>query len=61
MPLVITALVTNSNVHHLFVDDGSEMDILYLNAYKRIGLIENDLDPNSSLLYDFIGDHAISK
>ena len=32
------------------VDDGSASDILYLNAYKKMGLTEDDLDPNSSLM-----------
>ena len=43
------------------VDDGSAVDILYLNAYKRMGLIEDDLDPNSSPLYRFTRDHVIPK
>ena len=45
--LVIIARVTNSNIHRLMVDDGSTMDILYLNAYKRMGWIEDDLDPTT--------------
>ena len=43
------------------VDDGSTMDILYLNAYKKMGLTEDDLDPNSSPLYGFTVDHIIPK
>ena len=43
------------------VDNGSAVDILYLNAYKKMGLTEDDLDPNSSPLYGFIGDHVIPK
>ena len=35
------------------VDNRSVVDILYLNAYKRMGLTEDDLDPNSSPLYEF--------
>ena len=59
--LVIIARVTNSNVHRLKVDDGSAVDILYLNAYKRMGLTEDDLDPNNSLLNGFTGDHIVPK
>ena len=58
---MITAQVANSNVHRLRVDDGSAMDILYLNAYKRMSLTEDDLDPNSSQLYGFTGDHVVPK
>ena len=59
--LVITTRVANSNVHRLMVDDGSAVNILYLNAYKRIGLTEGDLDPNSSPLYGFTRDHVVPK
>ena len=43
------------------VDDFSAMDILYLTAYKRMGLTEDDLDPNSSPLYGFTRDHIVPK
>ena len=43
------------------VDYGSATDILYLNAYKKMGLTEDDLDPNNSPLYGFAGDHIIPK
>ena len=59
--LVITTRVTNSNVHRLMADDGNAMDILYLDAYKRIGLTETTLSHAASPLYRFIGDHVIPK
>ena len=43
------------------VDDCSAMDILYLDAYKRMGLAENALSPMTSPLYGFTGDHIIPK
>ena len=43
------------------VDNGSATDILYLKAYKKMGLTEDDLDPNNSPLYSFTGDHVIPK
>ena len=43
------------------VDDGSAVDILYVDVYKRMGLDENALSPATSLLYGFIGDHVIPK
>ena len=43
------------------VDDGSTVDILYLNAYKRMGLAESDLNPTISPLYGFTGDHVVPK
>ena len=59
--LVITAQVANVSVHCLMVDDGSTADILYLNAYKKMGLTKDDLDPNSSPLYYFTRDYIIPK
>ena len=32
--LVVTAPIANSNVHRLMVDNGSAVDILYVDAYK---------------------------
>ena len=43
------------------VDDGSAVDILYLDAYKRIGLDENTVSPATSPLYWFAGVHVIPK
>ena len=59
--LVITDRISNSNVHRLMVDDGSIVDILYLNTCKRIGLAESDLNPTTSPLYGFTGDHVVPK
>ena len=45
----------------MLVDDGSTMDIIHLDAYKRIGLIESELSPTTSPLYRFTKDHVIPK
>ena len=37
------------------------MDIIDLDACKKIGLTESKLNPTSSPLYGFTGDHAIPK
>ena len=59
--LVITARVANSNVHRLLVDDGSTVDIIYLDVYKSMGLIESELSLTTSPLYGFTGDHVIPR
>ena len=59
--LVITARIVNSNVYRLMVDDGSIIDILYLNVYKRMNLSENDLNPTTTPLYRFTRDHVVPK
>ena len=59
--LVINIRVANNNVHRMLVDDDSVVDIIYLNAYKRMGLIESKLSPTTSLLYKFTRDHMIPR
>ena len=59
--LVIAARVENSNVHKMLVDDGSAVDIIYLDTYKRMGLTESELSPTTFPLYGFIGNHVIPK
>ena len=53
--LIIIARVLNNNVHKMLVDNGSAMDIIYLNIYKRIGLTESEISPTNSPLYRFLG------
>ena len=43
------------------VHDGSAVDILYLDVYKRMGLTKNELSPTISPLYRFTGDHVIPR
>ena len=58
---VITVRMANKNIHIMLVDNGSAVDILYWDAYKRTGLIENDLLPMTSPLYGFTGGHVIPR
>ena len=59
--LVKTARVTNNNVHIMLVENGSAVDITYLDAYKRIGLIEGDLNATTTPLCGFTRDYVIPK
>ena len=59
--LAITARVANSNEHRMLVDDGNDVDIIHLDAYKRMGLTEIELSLSTSPLYGFTGDHVIPK
>ena len=56
-PLVVTAIIENLNVHRTLVDDGSLVDILYLEAFKKIGLDQRDLKPSTSPLFGFTNDY----
>ena len=54
--LVITAMMGNNNVYRILVDDGSLVDILYYQAFQKMGLKVSDLKPSSNLVYGFTGD-----
>ena len=45
----------------MLVDNGNVMDIIYLEAYKRMDLTKSELRPSTSSLYDFTRDHVIPK
>ena len=45
----------------MLVNNGSAIDILYYDIYQQTGLTESDLNPTTSPLYGFTGDHVIPK
>lgn len=57
--LVITKKIENNNVHRMLVDNGSAVDILYLNTYKRMSVNKSDLQPCASSLYGFTSDYLM--
>ncbi|PON72723.1 hypothetical protein TorRG33x02_251180, partial [Trema orientale] len=59
--LMIKAKVRNSNLYRILVDNGSAADILYLDAYKKMGLNEDLLRPVVTPLYGFTGDFLIPR
>ena len=57
--LVITVIIANNNVHRMLVDNGSSVDILYYQAFERMGLKVNNLKPSPNPIYGFTGDSVI--
>ena len=57
--LVIKAMMANNNVYRILVDNGSSVDILYYQAFQRIGLKDSDLRPSPNLIYGFTGDSVV--
>ena len=53
---VITTMMANNNVHRILVDNGSSVDILYYQAFQKMGLKNNDLRPSPNIVYGFTGD-----
>ncbi|XP_064940582.1 uncharacterized protein LOC135594090 [Musa acuminata AAA Group] len=54
--LVISAMVANVQVRRIMVDIGSSVDILYFDAFQKLGLARENMRPMSSALTGFIGD-----
>ena len=57
--LVIKAMMANNNVYRILVDNGSFVDILYYQAFQRMGLSDSDLRPSPNPIYDFTGDSVV--
>ena len=54
--LVVTTMMANNNIHRILVDNGSSMDILYHQAFQKMGLKVGDLKPSPNSVYGFTGD-----
>ena len=54
--LVIKAMIANNKVHRILVDNVSSVDILYFQAFERMGLKVSDLKPSPNPIYSFTGD-----
>ena len=39
--VVVMANITNFNIHHVFIDNGRSVDILYFSIFTQIGFIPN--------------------
>ena len=54
--LIITAMMANNNVHRILVDNEISVDILYYQAFQKMGLKVSDLKPSPNPVYWFTGD-----
>ena len=44
--MVITAMMANNKMHRILIDNGSLVDILYYQAFQKMGLKVSDLKPS---------------
>ena len=56
---VVTAKIANRIIHRMLVDNSSTANILFYDAYQKTELMRADLNPMTTPLYGFIGDHII--
>nr|XP_009397040.1 PREDICTED: uncharacterized protein LOC103981980 [Musa acuminata subsp. malaccensis] len=54
--LVIMARIANAQVKRIMIDTGSSADVLYLDAFQKLGLTKESLKPICSALTGFTGD-----
>ncbi|XP_064991040.1 uncharacterized protein LOC135628347 [Musa acuminata AAA Group] len=54
--LVITARIANAQVRRIMIDTGSSADVLYFDAFHKLGLVREALEPMCSALTGFTGD-----
>ena len=49
-------MMANNNVYKILVDNGSLVNILYYQAFQKMGFKNSDLRPYPNPIYSFTGD-----
>ena len=58
-PLVVRAIVANTTVHRVLVDNGSSADIIFASAFNKMGIGREKLEPVSTHLPRFSGERVL--
>ena len=58
-PLVIRAIVANTIVHRVLIDNGSSADIIFASAFDKMGIGREKLDPINTHLSGFSGEKVL--
>ena len=58
-PLVARAIVANTTVHRVLVDNGSSADIIFASAFYKMGIGRGKLEPVSTHLQGFSGEKVL--
>nr|XP_017221509.1 PREDICTED: uncharacterized protein LOC108198257 [Daucus carota subsp. sativus] len=59
--LVVAMRIATMNVHRVFVDNGSSVNILYYDTYKKMGLPDKDMTVENLYIYGFGGEAIKAK
>ncbi|KAL1815684.1 hypothetical protein ACET3Z_018258 [Daucus carota] len=54
--LVVNVRIGSRNVHRVFVDNGSSVNLLYYSTFQKMGLLDKDMTRKMTYLYGFTGD-----
>ena len=57
--VVIRAIVANTTVHRVLIDNGSSTDIIFASAFDKMGIGPENLDPVSTHLRGFSGEKVL--
>ena len=57
--LVVRAIVANTTVHRVLVDNGSSIDIIFASAFDKMGIGRERLEPVSTHLRGFSGEKVL--
>ena len=58
-PLVVRAIVANTTVHRVLIDNGSLADIIFASAFEKMGLGRKKLEPVNTHLRGFSGEKVL--
>ena len=58
-PLVVRAIVANTTVHRVLVDNGSSADIIFASAFDKMGIGREKLEPVNTHLWGFLGEKVL--
>ena len=54
-PLVITPIIGNSPVKRVLIDNGASVDILFYDAFEKMGYVDSELTSSNMPIYGFNG------
>ena len=58
-PLVVRAIVANTTVHRVLIDNGSSADIIFASAFDKMGVGREKLEPVNTHLRGFSGEKVL--
>ena len=58
-PLVVHAIVANTTVHRVLIDNGSSADIIFASAFDKMGVGREKLEPVNTHLRGFSGEKVL--
>ena len=58
-PLVVRAIMSNTTVHRVLVDNGSSANIIFASAFDKMGIGREKLEPVNTHLRGFSGEKVL--